>query len=370
MSQKYFKPQKKYVSKALAIQKLKITPKQFDRMVVLSSIYPVLATDKNRLDKAHDWYYRIEDIKKIYYSDAYDVLLKNKCNETKRERCLKFSRIDKVECFKEVEYGLVELVKNKYGCLGDSLNDLGNSLRNLYFIKMLGIEQVDDTIDQWESFILENRLLENAFLSKKGIYFSFSIEKIRIVWSVPYPMDDFSQIIEEKKDIEHKIKTSGIKFLDFSSSSEESGSESESIDPNDANKLDVSLLRYACNLLAMHVKLSIHKLKLLYGTHLHKKDGIFQDKKICVSVKSIPSQLEFILQNEGAILTSLEEAKIVIAETVDSIQKDVVYIQPQYVFDSMNKNASLDHELYWWEKSFQCISRHSQIYSRPWIPVY
>lgn len=345
MSQKYFKPHKKYVSRSLATQKLKITPKQFERMVVLCSVYPIQATEKNCLDRVEGWYYTVDDIKRIYYSDAYDVLLKNKYSEAKREKYLRFNRQDKAQCFTEEEYGLVDLIRNKYANLGDSLSDLGTSLKNLYFIKMLGIEDVDCVTGLFETFVLENKLLGNAFLSRKGVFYSFDVEKIRIVWSVPYPAADFSEIIEEKLDIEEKIKTTGIKFLDFDSSSEEESAETH-VDPNDPDKQDISLLRYAAPLLATHVKLAVHKIRLLYGQNIVQKTGLFRARKVCVLIRSIPREIEFVLKNEGADLVGVDDAEMVVAESVDGMKENVLYVQPQYVFDVLNANELLDHRPY------------------------
>lgn len=346
MSQKYFKPLKKYVSRGMAVKKLKITPKQFDRLVVLCAIYPVFAPERNCLDRVKGWYYTIDDVKKIYYSNAYDVLHNNLYKEKKRDNYLKFNRLDKADCFTQEDYGLVELIKHQYPSLGDSISNVGESLRNLYIIYMLGIEDVKETLESWEAFVLEHRLLEKAFLSKKGVYFSFNVEKIEVVWSVPYPAEDFSKIIEEKNDMEKKIKTSGIKFMDFDSSSEYEDSEDEFIDHNDPNKLDVSLLKYAANMYAVHVKLIMHKLALLYGNGLNSRPGLFKGKKVSVLVKSAFKQLEFVLKNEEAELVPEYAAEIIIAECIDNIRDGVQYIQPQYIIDSLNRAALLDPELY------------------------
>lgn len=356
MSQKYFKPLKKYVSKNLAITKLKISAKQFDRLVVLSSIYPVLAAERNCIDKAQDRYYAIDDIKRIYFSDAYRTILKNKSFKSKKEKYEKLLRFDKAACFEQEEIGLVDLVKSKYSCFGDSLSDLFNSLRNLYFIQALGITKSTDgeqleyetALQIWEEFVLKNGLIEKSFMDKKGIFFSFNIEKIRILWSIPYPAHDFSDIIEEKKDIEKIIKTSGIRFVDFdSSSSDDEISEDKIIDHNDSSKLDTSLLIYSSNLQATHVKLCVHKLNLIYGEMgLAIKNHIFENKKFNISVKSICKHLEFILKSQNAIISSVEDADIIITETVDTIYDDKIYVQPQFIFDSINKNVILDHKLY------------------------
>ncbi|KAI4291473.1 pescadillo [Pancytospora philotis] len=345
MSHKYFKPVKKYVSRALAVKKLKLTPRQFDRMVVLCAIYPIQAPERNCLDKVEGWYYTIEDIKKIYYSNAYDVLFRNQKYEAKRERCIEFNRTDRLDLYREEEYGLVELVKTRYSCFGESLADLGNSLRMLYFVRMLGVDDVADTLAEFEEYLLGRRLLESAFLSRRGVYFSFRVENVAVVWSVPYPAQDFGALIEVKQDLEKTLKFSSVDFLDFDSSSDGSVEE-EIIDPNDPERLDVSLLKYAAPVLSTHARLVVHKLKLLYGAQCAQRGGLFDGKKVHVAIKSIPREIEFVLKSEGADLVDPCDAEIVIAESVDQLVDGVQYLQAQFVFDSLNSKKLLDPKLY------------------------
>ncbi|KAI5168575.1 pescadillo [Pancytospora epiphaga] len=348
MSQKYFKPLKKYISRKLAVEKLKLTPKQFDRMVVLCSIYPIQAAGKNCLDKEEGWYYSIADIKKIYYSDAYDVVLKNKYNSKKREGYLKVGRLDKARCFEDEEFGLVDLVKNRYEKFGDSLADLGVSLRNLYFMRMLEIGEAKEALKEFEAFLIDNRLIEKAFLSLKGVFLSFTIERIRVVWSIPYPSENITDVVEEKQDIEKIIKFGALDFLDFDSSEgEEEEIEEEVVDRNDPGKLDVSLLAYSAPLLTMHLRLVMAKLRSLYGQRLCRNGpGIFNNKRIHVEVRSIREQVELLIKNEGGVLVSHDEAEVVIAESIDGIRPSVLYIQPQYVFDALNAGMLISYDAY------------------------
>lgn len=346
MPQGYHKPLKKYVSRKMAIEKLGIKPRQFDRLCVLCGIYPIVAPYRNRVDIEEGWYYEIDDVKRIYYSDAYDVLKSNLRINEKIEKCIKFNRTSKLEFYKEEEYGFVSLIKNKYSAFSESLSKLGESLSQLYIVKMLEIDQKSASVlDEFENFVTQNSLLSCGFMSQKGVYYSFNVEKIRVVWRVPYPGKDLKEIVEEKKDLEMRIKEENMTFLDFNYDGEDDSQSDDILDLNNPEKLDVSLLRYSAPLLATHIKLVIHKLQLIYSNR-KRKEGIFKNKKIHVAIQSIPHMIELVLLNEGADLVSYEDAEITVIEKVEAFDSKMIYVQPQYVFDSLNKESMLNHDDY------------------------
>lgn len=344
MSQKFFKPIKKFVSRERAISKLRIQPKQFDELCVLCNVFPVLATEQNMLDRTKGWHYLITDVRKIYYSDSYNVIRTNKENQKRREKYSRLGFEEKLKNCIDEEYGLVELIKCKYASFGDSLSDLGSSLRNLYLIEQLQIADVGQALRLFEEFILARKMIDAAFLSKRGIYLSFTCGSVRVVWSVPYRSANFSSLIEEKADIIKFPSTKGIILPDFPSDTE--SEEVDDLDPNDPGKMDISLLKYAAPLLSMHLKLALHKLSILYPEPAKTRPGLFRGKNVHTMVASIGRWIDFILESEEANLTDCEGADLVIAETVEDVHSDKTYLQPQYVLDSINSSRLLDFDGY------------------------
>lgn len=345
MSYRYFKPTIKYVSRNAAVEKLKLTNKQFDRIVVIMGIYPFIAENRNCYDKTEGWYYRIDDIKRIFYSEAYEVLQRNKIKENKRNNLIKIKQLERAARIVDEEFNLVDLVKQKYESLGSSIDDLGNTVKNLYLIDMLKIDDSKKELNEFEEFVTERSLLNKAFLSKKGIYFGINIEKIIVFWMVPYPSQNLSDIVEEKKDVPVPTKEFDFDFLDFGSFEEEKELE-EIKDPNNPDKFDISLLKYAFPLLKIHLKLMLHKFRIMYPADQAKKSELFQNKKFCININSIPDQISFVIRNGGGIVVGADDAEIVITESVDVIEKDKIYVQPQYVFDCINQSKLLPTEEY------------------------
>lgn len=346
MGFKFFRAAVKYVSRKRAIQRLDLTEKQFDRLTVLFGMYPVIAEGRNCYDKAEGWYYKIDDIRRIFYSETYEILKKNAKRESKREKLLKFKLLERAAKVLDEEFNLVDLVKQKYDSLGQSIDDLGNTLRNLFIIELLSIDDVKEDLVMFEQFIVERRLLNRAFMSKKGVYFGINLEKIIVCWMVPYPGVSLADLIEEKSERPVERPEVNIDFLDFGSLSTEEDEPEDGGDPDDPNKFDISLLKYAAPLLKIHLKLCLHKLNLLYPLESSRKPGLFKDVKFHINTKSIHRQISLMIQACGGQLVGLEEAKFVITETVDMIDPEKVYIQPQYIPDCINKSMVLSTDDY------------------------
>lgn len=347
MSHKYLKAVKKFVSRKMALARLNTTESQFNKLTVLCNVYPVVADSKNCYDRVEGWYYLIDDIKKIFYSETYQIMMSNTQKLAKREKLLKVEQKDRANKIKDTEFNFIELVKQKYNSLGSSLEDLGNSLRHLYLINMLEIDDVSEDLKNFENFVMEKKLLNKGFLSKKGIYFAFNIEKVMVVWMVPYPGYCLNEYVEEKKEILPKAQVNEFDFLDFGSFEE---SESEEIkecpNPNDDNKFDIALLKYSSPLLKIHLKLVLHKLSLILSSSSVSKNGIFKNKKFFIDVNGIKPWISFLISSCDGEITSKDEANFIITEIVEIIEPNKHYIQPQFIFDCLNQNTLLPIDQY------------------------
>lgn len=344
MSHKYFKPIKKFVSRKIALEKLKLTNGKFNRLCVISNVYPIIADKKHCYDKEEGWYYYIDDIKKIFYSNAYETLNKNYQNEERRIEFSKNQQFSRASNIKDDEINYVDLVKQKYPSLGMSLEGLGNTVKNLYLAKLLLMDNIDEDLQNFENFVIRKGILNRAFLSKKGAYLSFNCNKIIVCWFVPYLGTKLDEIIEEKSDDIIVKPTVDFEFLDFGSISEESNDEEDKKEADDPNKFDISLLKYALPLLKIHLKLILFKLEKLIPDCT--VNGIFSRGKYCVMTQSIKYLIEFVIKAGGGEIVNQDEAEIIITETIETLRDNVKYLQPQYIFDSINESKLVDLNSY------------------------
>lgn len=344
MSFRFFKPVKKYVSRSIVVEKMKITQKQFDRIIVLCSVYPVVAENKHSIGKEGDWFYKIDDIKKMFYSEVYEICNKNLKKEERRKALIKVQQFARADRIKDTEISFVNLVKQKYPFFANSLEDLGSSVRNLYFIKLLEIDDANEDVNYFESFIIKHGLLNWGFMSKKGVYFAFTIENLIISWLVPYPGLGLSELVEDKCDIPDTKKSHNFDFLDFGFLSDE---EEEDVvaDQNNPEKFDISLLKYSSPLIKTHIKLVLFKLEKLLSSDSKIEKRIFLNKKVFITVNSIKEHLEFAIKCGGGEIV-YDDADFIIGESVDKLEENKIYLQPQYIFDSLNQSKLLPFDNY------------------------
>lgn len=343
MGQSFFKPVKKFVSRNTAIERLKLKPKSFDRLCVLNGIYPVVSDSKHSYDVQDGWYYKIDDVKKLYYSNGYNVLNQNFKKELKRAKFIKGENVERVNRIVDEEMNFVEIVKSKFPSFGSSLEDLGNSIKNLYLIKVLDIDNdkwdAKKYLTSFENFLIDRGLISAAFLSKKGMYFSFNCEKIIIMWFVPYPGYNLADFVEEKQDIPEKRKNIDLDFMEFGNFTDGESDSSQDLDVNDDSKMDISLLKYGLPLYCMHLNLCIFKLEKILSNH--KKNTFFENITFHIVTKSIYDQIRLVIECCGGIIEDYDNAEIIITEVVTDANYKKSYVQPQYIFDCLNQSKKL-----------------------------
>lgn len=348
MGSAYIKAKKKFISKELVMKKLKIHPKEFDKLVVLCGIHPYIPKDNRKSDEAEGFYYRISDANKLVHSDIYRTIIKNRRLEERKQRYVGTGLEYKINNICYEEYGYVDLVKNKYKSFCESLDDLSRSLSNLYLGRMLELDnEAMLTTSEFEEFVARRSLLEHSFMSKSGVYHQVSFGKIKVIWFVPYPGVGLKEIVEEKKDVAQKFEWSELNFLDFVSSSEEESESEEMEVVNDENKMDISLLSYSIPFLVIHCKLVLHKLEKLYDVQKDHGNRFFSGLKFYIKSSSVGDHLRFIAVNcGGEVVSSAHEADVYVSEVADELVEDVLYVQPQYLFDCLNEGCRIDANAY------------------------
>ena len=188
MGSSYIKAKKKFISKELVMKKLKLYPKEFDRLVVLCGVHPYIPKDNRKVDMGDGFYYRISDANKLMHSDTYKAMVKNKRMEKRKQRYIGTGLEYKVNNICYEEHGYVDLVKDRYKSFCESLDDLGNSLSNLYLSRVLELDSdAAAVLREFEGFVMEKSLLEHSFMSRNGVYHQVCFGRIKVVWFVPYP---------------------------------------------------------------------------------------------------------------------------------------------------------------------------------------
>ena len=165
-----------YISKKEAIKELDISEDDFEKACVYLSIFPVIGKAKQSIGSiANDFCYKLSDIRKIGSSTIYHNIKINKKIDIKKQQFQENNLIDKANNIKYARIRLIPFIKNKYKSFGESLCDLGNSLKFIYLAKLLKISNFDIQ-NEFENFIIEKRILNYGFMSVNGIYYQLNIE--------------------------------------------------------------------------------------------------------------------------------------------------------------------------------------------------
>ncbi|CAD25956.1 hypothetical protein [Encephalitozoon cuniculi GB-M1] len=366
MGSNYIKPQKKYISKGLVMKNLGLREKEFDKLVALCGVYPYIPKDNRKVDQGDGFYYRISDANRLAHSDVYRTLVKNKRLEEKKKRYSGTGFEYKIRNICDEEYGYVDLIKSRFKGLGEAVDELNYTLSSLYLGRMLELDdRIAEVVEMFEDFVRRRSLLEYSYMSKAGVYNQITLGRIKVVWFVPYPGVSLKEIVEEKKDMPQKFEWSEPNFLDFvSSSEEESSSESSEMEAvcNDPGKIDVSLLSHSIPLLMVHCRLVLYKMEMVYKPCSSLK-GIFSGVKFYIESDVVGDSLRLIaLSCGGSVVGSPCEADIHVSEKVDEMVENVTYVQPQYLFDSLNQGKRACVENY-------CVGKRLPRHASPFASV-
>ena len=102
--------------------------------------------------------------------------------------------------------------------------------------------------------------------------------------------------------------------------------------------INFNYLKHAIPLLEMHIKLVIHKLKMMEIKNITV--DIFKDKTFSIKTVSIKEQLEFTIKCLGGQINENGNSLVCLLEPTK------LYVQSQFIFDCLNKKEFLDPQLY------------------------
>lgn len=83
------------------------------------------------------------------------------------------------------EFNFVDLVEQRCESFGKSIDDLGNTVRNLYNFDLLMNDDVKIDIGIFENYAIKRKFLSKAFMFERGVCYGFIVEKMIVCWLVP-----------------------------------------------------------------------------------------------------------------------------------------------------------------------------------------
>lgn len=382
-----------YISRRAALKKLQLSLRDFRRLCILKGIYPHEPAHKKKVNKGSTenrvWYYR-KDINFLAHEPIinkfreYKVFLR-KLNHYKAKKDQ--SKVKKLYANKP-EYSLDRLVKERYPTFGSAIRDLDDALCLCFVFATLPHTRIlkEGLIDacrrltaEFMHYVIEAHALRNTFISIKGIYYQAEICGEKVTWIVPHERG-----LPHVTDVDFTVMVTFAEFyvamLGFVNfrlyqmvglyypPQIQTGQNTMAADSDNEERLEkiYSLARPLAKRTEAEIENDEEAIDL-FGDD----DNILADKiKEANLIKNLFKGLVFFLNREtpkealtliirncGGIVgwsggpTNLEESSQSITHQVvdrpmSKFDINRRYIQPQWVFDSLNARRTLPTEKY------------------------
>ena len=353
VKEKRFK--RRYLSKSQARTLLQLDNKEFKRLLIFKGIYPRVPKrflNSTMKDKTH---YSTKEIKKLV-GDPIIAKIREYHAHLKKASAAKAlgddATLDLIEKSKP-QYDLSSTILERYPTFSAALTDMSDALSMVFLYSyMPPAIAADSTIEgysylttsmhqeckalagRWRSIVSAKRALRKGFISVKGYYYQAVLDDYAaqsVLWLDPHSFAP----PKSNKAIEHRVMLNYVEFyiafLKFVCFKLESDMEREK-----ASKADDKIA-------------AGHSEAPRAAAASDDRFDAFRKLTFFVSRESSPMQVRFVLQNMGCgIAKAYTDEKVthyVIDRPAVPVSEEklahVDYVQPQYVFDCLNKAAIL-----------------------------
>uniref|UniRef100_A0A9L0RMI3 Pescadillo homolog n=1 Tax=Equus caballus TaxID=9796 RepID=A0A9L0RMI3_HORSE len=352
-----------YITRNKARKKLQLSLADFRRLCILKGIYPHEPKHKKKVNKgstAARTFYLIKDIKFLLHEPIVNKFREYKVFVRKLRKAYGKSEWNTVERLKDNKpnYKLDHIVKERYPTFIDALRDLDDALSMCFLFSTFPrtgkchvqtIQLCRRLTVEFLHYVIAARALRKVFLSIKGIYYQAEVLGQPIVWIMPYA---FSHDLEGQTHTEAKASEDTY-ALDSESSMEKLAALSASL----ARVVVPAEEEAEVDEFPPDGEMALQeedRRKELEAQEKHKK--LFEGLKFFLNREVPREALAFVLRSFGGDVSW--DKSLCIGATYDvtdpCITHQIVdrpgqqtpvigryYVQPQWVFDSVNARLLL-----------------------------
>ncbi|XP_057179768.1 pescadillo [Triplophysa rosa] len=189
-----------YITRNRARKKLSLSLADFRRLCILKGIYPHEPKHKKKVNKgstAPRTYYLLKDIRFLLHEPIVGKFREYKIFVRKLRKAYGKGEWSGVERLRENKpaYKLDHIIKERYPTFIDALRDVDDSLSMCFLFSTFArtgkchvqtIQLCRRLSVEWMNYIITSRSLTKVFLSIKGIYYQAEVLGQTITWIVPY----------------------------------------------------------------------------------------------------------------------------------------------------------------------------------------
>lgn len=210
-----------YITRNKARKKLQLSLPDFRRLCILKGIYPHEPKHKKKVNKgstAPRTFYLIKDIKFLLHEPIVNKFREYKVFVRKLRKAYGKSEWNTVERLKDNKpyYKLDHIVKERYPTFIDALRDLDDALSMCFLFSTFPrtgkchvqtIQLCRRLTVEFMHYVIAARALRKVFLSIKGIYYQADVLGQPIVWITPYA---FSH--DHPTDVDYRVMATFTEF--------------------------------------------------------------------------------------------------------------------------------------------------------------
>lgn len=213
-----------YITRPRALRKLQLSLSDFRRLCILKGIYPRDLKRKNRVGGSGSNKKTIYLAKDISFLSHEPLLAKFRTLQAFHKRLRRYvgrrdwTKVRSLEKHVKPEIKLDHLVRERYPTFSDALRDLDDPLSMLALFSTLPRTEEQShqaetaaecarLLREFEAYVMATGGLRKAFISIKGIYYQAEVLGVPITWVVPH---EFATPVPT--DVDFKVM---LTFLDF-----------------------------------------------------------------------------------------------------------------------------------------------------------
>uniref|UniRef100_A0A8D0HP05 Pescadillo homolog n=1 Tax=Sphenodon punctatus TaxID=8508 RepID=A0A8D0HP05_SPHPU len=210
-----------YITRNKARKKLQLSLADFRRLCILKGVYPHEPKHKKKVNKgstAARTFYLLKDIKFLLHEPIVNKFREYKVFVRKLRKAYAKSEWNSVERLKDNKpgYKLDHIVKERYPTFIDALRDLDDALSMCFLFATFprtgkchvqSIHLCRRLTVEFLNYIITSRSLRKVFLSIKGIYYQAEVLGQPITWITPYA---FSH--DHPTDVDYRVMATFTEF--------------------------------------------------------------------------------------------------------------------------------------------------------------
>ncbi|KAJ1606714.1 pescadillo containing BRCT domain [Cryptosporidium canis] len=207
-----------FITRAQALRRLQVSLADFRRLCILKGVYP--REPKKKLSGLDKTYYHLKDITHLKYDPILSKVRELKTYFRRYRKAMGRNDKTKARSIRENKpiITLQHIVKERYPCFVDALRDLDDALSTCSLFASLGADdshQIHSSMIKKSTFLMDEFMylvselgfLTKSFISVKGFYFQAKILGETITWLIPH---QFTQKIPDEVDF--KVMSTFLEF--------------------------------------------------------------------------------------------------------------------------------------------------------------